>query len=150
MDAVEEAVARCGRRPGVLLLRRALPLLDGGAESAAETRARLRLHAAGFTALRHGVVVRDVGGGWLGQPDLADETAKVALQHEGLVHFEKGERQRRKDIDRDEVVRQEDWQVVSSTALDDAQPHRLVAKVTAAYLRAAKLWGSHVLPPHLR
>lgn len=149
-DAVEEAVARSRRRRGAVLLRRALPLLDAGSESPAESRARLRLHAAGFTALRHGVVVRDIGGEWLGQPDLGDEIAKVALQHEGLVHFEKGERQRRKDLDRDEVVRQQDWQVVTSTALDDARPERLIAKVTSAYLRAATLWGPHVLPPHLR
>jgi len=149
-DAVAEAVARSRRRPGAVLLRQALPLLDAGADSPAETRARLRLHAAGFSGLRHGVVVRDVGGGWLGQPDLADEVAKVALQHEGAVHFQKGERQRRKDLDRDEVVRQEDWQVVSSTALDDAKPDRLIAKVTSAYVRSAKLWGSQVLPPHLR
>ncbi len=148
--AIAEAVGRCARRPGSVLLRQVVPLLDAGSDSPAETRARLRLHAAGFTELRHKVVVRDVGGGWLGTPDLADEVARVALQHEGLVHFAKGEQQRRKDLDRDEVVRAEDWQVVSSTALDDAQPERLVAKVTAAYLRAAKLWGRQVLPPHLR
>lgn len=149
-EAVGEAVARTRRRPGAVLLRRALPLLDAGADSPAETRARLRLHAAGFSALRHGVVVRDLGGGWLGQPDLADDVAKVALQHEGAVHFAKGERQRRRDLDRDEVVRQEDWQVVTSTALDDARPERLIAKVTSAYLRSAKVWGRQVLPPHLR
>lgn len=149
-EAVGEAVARTRRRPGAVLLRRAFPLLDAGADSPAETRARLRLHAAGFSALRHGVVVRDLGGGWLGQPDLADDVAKVALQHEGAVHFAKGERQRRRDLDRDEVVRQEDWQVVTSTALDDARPERLIAKVTSAYLRSAKVWGRQVLPPHLR
>ena len=131
-------------------MRYAATLLDPGSDSPAETRARLRLHAAGFTALQHKVVVRDIGGGWLGEPDLADPLAKVALQHEGAIHFEKGERQRRKDIDRDEVVREEDWQVVSSTALDDAEPDRLIRKVTSAYQRAAKLWGPGVLPLHLR
>lgn len=150
LDAVAEAATRCRRRPGAVLLRQAVPLLDKGSDSPAETRARLRLHAAGFTELKHKVIVRDVGGGWLGQPDLADEVAKVALQHEGAIHFKKGEKQRRKDLDRDEVVRQEDWQVVSSVAQDDADPERLIRKVTAAYLRAAKLWGPQVLPPHLR
>ncbi len=149
-EAVAEAVDRCRRRRGAVLLRQAATLLDGGSDSPAETRMRLRLHAAGFTALRHKVVVRDLAGGWLAAPDLADEEAKVALQHEGAIHFERGERQRRKDIDRDEVTRSEGWQVVVSTALDDAQPHRLVRRVTSAYFRAAKLWGVHVLPPHLR
>jgi hypothetical protein len=148
--AIEQAVGRSSRRPGVRLLREAAALLDAGADSPAETRARLRLHAAGFTGLRHKVVVRDVGGGWLGVPDLADEEAKVALQHEGAVHFEKGVRQRRSDVDRDEVVRQDNWQVVTSTALDDARPDRLISKVTAAYLRSAALHGRHVLPAHLR
>jgi hypothetical protein len=149
-QAVAKAVARSGRRPGVVLLRQAAALLDPRSDSPAETRARLRLHAAGFTRLRHGVVVTDAHGGWLGQPDLADALARVALQHEGEVHFLKGVKQRRKDIDRDEVVREQDWQVVSSTALDDAQPERLIRKITAAYQRSARLWGSHVLPPHMR
>ena len=147
--AVATAVARCGGRRGAVLLRQAVPLFDAGSDSPAETRARLRLHAAGFTGLQHNVVVRDFGGGWLCEPDLADETAKVGLQHEGVVHFEKGEKQRRSDLDRDELARLEDWQIVSSTAIDDARPDRLVAKMTAAYRRAAQLWGPHVLPAHL-
>ncbi len=94
--------------------------------------------------------MRDGAGGWLGVPDLADPAAKVSVQHEGVVHFEKGADQRRKDVDRDEQVRREGWEVVVSTAIDDAQPSRLVDKVTRAYLRQAQLLGAHVLPPHLR
>jgi hypothetical protein len=149
-DALRAAVDRRPRRPGLVLARQALPLLDAGADSPAETRARLRLHAAGFTALRHGIVVRDQGGGWLSEPDLADDVAMVAVQHDGLVHVAGKPNQRRKDIARDEVTRQADYDVVVSTALDDAQPEKLIAKVTAAYLRAARLWGPHVLPAHLR
>lgn len=147
---IAAAVEAHGRRPGAVRLRAAVPLLDKGADSPAETRARLRLHAAGFARLQHKVIVRDIGGGWLGEPDLADEVAKVALQHEGAVHFQKGERQRVKDVDRDEVVRQEGWQVVTSTARDDRQPERLIARVTAAYRRSAALHGRDVLPAHLR
>jgi hypothetical protein len=149
-EDIASAVEDHGKNRGAVLLRQSVPMLDKGSDSPAETRSRLRLHAAGFVALKHKVVVRDVGGGWLGEPDLADEVAKVAVQHEGAIHFKKGERQRMKDLARDEVVRQEDWQVVASTAKDDARPELLIAKVTAAYDRAAKLWGRHVLPPHLR
>jgi hypothetical protein len=149
-EALRAAVDRRTRRPGLVLARRALPLLDAGSDSPAETRARLRLHAAGFAALRHGVAIRDEGGGWLAEPDLADEHARVAVQHDGLVHVVGTPGRRRKDIQRDEVSRQADWDVVVSTALDDAQPDLLVAKVTAAYRRAARLWGPQVLPPHLR
>jgi hypothetical protein len=149
-EAVAESVRRSARRPGLARLARAATLLDPGSDSPAETRGRLRLHAAGFTALQHKVVVSDGHGGWLGEPDLADPVAKVAWQYEGAVHFLRGEKQRQKDIDRDEVVREMDWQVLSSTSLDDAQPARLIRKMTAAYLRAAVLWGRDVLPLHLR
>ena len=148
--AVQEALARARWRPGVVLLRAAVPLLDPDSASPAETRMRLRLHAAGFVVLRHKVVVRDPGGGWLAEPDLADEIAKVAVQHEGKVHFDKGEGQRVRDLDRDELTRMEGWQVVVSTRIDDARPAQLVAKVSAAYQRAALIWGRHILPPHLR
>jgi hypothetical protein len=148
--SVAAAVDRRPRRPGLPLARRALPLLDPRAGSPAETRARLRLHAAGFTALRHGVVVRDEGGGWLAEPDLADDVAKVAVQHDGDVHRLKGRRRWEHDVQRDELARQADWQVVVATARDDRQPHLLVAKVADAYRRAARLAGPQVLPPHLR
>lgn len=149
-DPVDEALSRARRRAGVSRLRRAVPLFDPGSDSPAETRARLRLHAAGFVALQHGVTVRDAAGGWLARPDLADETAKVAVQHEGKVHFDKGEAQRVRDVDRDEITRMHDWQVVVSTRYDDARPQQLIAKVTAAYRRSALLWGHSVLPSHLR
>ncbi|MDT7546190.1 MAG: hypothetical protein QOE99_2300, partial [Actinomycetota bacterium] len=147
--ALQAAVDRRARRPGLVLARTALPLLDAGSASPAETRARLRLHAAGFSALAHGVVVRDDSGGWLAEPDLADEEAKVAVQHDGLVHLVGDPEQRRNDLHRDELTRQAGWQIVVSTAVDDRQPHLLLEKVTAAYRRAAQLSGRQVLPPHL-
>lgn len=167
LAALQAAVDRRRHRPGIVLARTLLPLLDGGADSPAETRARLRLHAAGFTGLRHGVTVRDAAGGWLADPDLADELAKIAVQHDGAVHFtddpssgndsagkdraqRDAVRRRRQDVQRDELTRQADWQVVVATALDDRRPHLLVDKVTDAYRRAGRLWGEHVLPRHLR
>jgi hypothetical protein len=146
----EAAVARRRRRPSLVLARQALPLLDPGAGSPAETRARLRLHAAGLRGLRHGVVVRDAAGGWLAEPDLGDEQARVAVQHDGLVHLVGNARQRRHDLQRDELTRQADWQAVVATALDERRPDLLTAKVTDASRRAARLRGSQVLPPHLR
>lgn len=107
--ALQAAVARRTKRPGLRLARAALPLLDGGAGSPAETRARLRLHAAGLTALKHGVVIRDEHGGWLAEPDLADDVAKVAVQHDGDVHRVKGRRRWEQDVQRDELSRQHGW-----------------------------------------
>ncbi len=148
--AVAAAVARRTRRPGLPLARRALSLLDGGADSPAETRLRLRLHAAGFTALRHGTVVRDTWGGWIAAPDLGDPQAKVAVQHDGEVHADGGRRQRHHDVLRDELTRQCGWQVVVTTAVDDRRPRQVVERVTHAYLRAAREHGPQVLPAFLR
>lgn len=149
-EEVAAAVATHGRRRGAVLLARAVPLLDRGADSPPESRARLRLHAAGFTLLQHKLVIRDAHGGWLGEPDLGDPIAKVAVQHEGAIHFEKGAKQRVKDVARDELARQAGWEVVISTALDDARPDRLISKVESAYLRQARVLGPGVLPCHLR
>lgn len=149
-EDIAAAVSDHGRRPGAVLLRQAVPLLDPRSGSPAETRCRLRVHTAGFTELVHGIVIRDAAGGWLAEPDLADEKAKVALQHEGEVHFLKGAKQRRHDVDRDDLSRAEGWEVVISTATDDAQPQRLLTRLEQAYLRAAQKWGRQVLPPHLR
>lgn len=148
--SLEAAVARRRKRAGLPLARHALTLLDAGADSPAETRMRLRLHLAGFTALRHGVVVLDGDRGWVASPDLADEAARVAVQHEGAVHFAGGVERWRRDLQRDELTRQAGWQVVLSTALDDRRPHLLVQKVAAAYHRASQLHGRSVLPLHLR
>ena len=149
-SALRQAVERRPGRRGLKLARRALPLLDGRSASPAESRARLRLHAAGFDRFQHGVVVRDEAGGWLAEPDLADQVARVAVQHDGLVHLLGDPRQRRSDLQRDELTRQAGWQVVVSTALDDQRPELLLQKVSAAYRRAAALLGPEVLPAHLR
>lgn len=148
--ALRRAVDRRSGRPGLPLARRALRLVDAKSGSPAETRARLRLHAAGFPALRHGVVVRDAAGGWLAEPDLADDVARVAVQHDGDVHRVRGRERWAQDVQRDELSRQQDWQVVVATARDDRHPHLLIGKVADAYRRAARLLGPQVLPPHLR
>lgn len=149
-EDVDAAVEAHGRRRGAVLLARAVPLLDKGADSPPETRARLRLHAAGFTRLQHQLVIRDAYGGWLARPDLGDPVAKVTVQHEGAVHFLKRAKQRAKDVARDELARQAGWEVVVSTAIDDARPDRLIAKVESAYLRQARVLGPLVLPCRLR
>ena len=154
-EAVLEAVRRAARRPGVVLMRQAVPLLDARAGSPAESRVRVRLHAAGFDRLVPGVRITDEAGGWLADPDLADEEARVAVQHDGDVHFEdddsgKALRRRRHDAARDDLSRERGWEVVVSTALDEHHPERLVDRVAAAYRRAARVLGPHVLPPHLR
>lgn len=135
--ALQSSVERAGRRKGVTMARAALPLLDPASASGGETRCRLMLHGAGFPDLRHAVVILDEGGQWLCEADLADPVARVAIQYDGLVHFTDDVDRRRRDIDRDELARQAGWEVVVLTALDLRDPLRAVAKVRAAYGRAA-------------
>ena len=128
VEQLRAAVGRRSRRPGLPLARAALGLVDPGAASPPETRMRLRLHAAGFSGLRHGVVVRDGAGGWLAAPDLADEQARVAVQYDGDVHRRADRHRWQQDVHRDELTRSSGWQLVVATALDDRQPHLLVAQ----------------------
>ncbi|HUR14875.1 MAG TPA: hypothetical protein VM097_10335 [Mycobacteriales bacterium] len=139
--ALDEAVERAWGRPGVVRLCELVQLADAGADSPAETRMRLRLHAAGFTGLRHGVVVRDAWGTLLSEPDLADPEARVAVQHDGAHHFTDAARSAF-DVARDERTRADGWEVVVSTVHDDRYPEQLVAKVAAAYARSARLRAS--------
>lgn len=152
--AVARAVDRARGRPGVVRLRQAFALLHSGSDSPAESRARVRLHLAGFTSLVPAVVIRDELGGWLAAADLGDAVARVAVQHDGKGHFSGDEgraaKQRRHDAERDDLSRDQGWEVVVSTARDDAEPERLIERVTRAYLRAARVRGPEVLPPHLR
>lgn len=136
-SAVEKAVGRAGRRKGVQLARQALPLLDPGAASPGETRCRLLLHGAGFTGLRHAVVITDAAGEWVAEADLGDPDARVAVQYDGLHHFESGAKQRVSDVARDELARLAGWEVVVLTSQDLRHPHLAIAKVQAAYGRAA-------------
>lgn len=149
-EQLRDAVERRPGRRGIRQARAALPLLDAGSDSPAETRARLRLHAAGFPSLRHGVQIRDRAGQWLATADLADERARVAVQHDGIVHLVGSPAQRRTDLQRDELTRQAGWEVVVATSLDDQRPELLVAKVAAAYERSAQRLGRAVLPSVLR
>lgn len=135
---LHEAVRRAGRRKGVVLAREAVLLVDPKSASVAETTTRLVLHAAGFTGLQHGVMLRDAHGGWIGEADLADEQARVCIQYDGAIHF--GEdidgRRRRQDASRDALARMAGWEVVVLLAEDLANPDLMIAKVTAAYERA--------------
>lgn len=128
--------ARAAGRRGVASARRAAAVADPGAASPGETRCRLLLHGAGFRELQHAVPLLDEAGQWLGEADLGDPAARVAVQYDGLVHFGPDVRQRLADVARDENARAAGWQVVVVTSHDLRQPHRAVAKVAAAYERA--------------
>ena len=94
--------------------------------------------------------MNDAAGQWLSEPDLGDKEARVAFQCDGEVHFDEKRPRTRSDVMRDELTREQDWQVAVITAIEDRHPHLLVARAVEVYRRAARMHGRHVLPPFLR
>lgn len=69
-------------------------------------------------------------------PDLGDEATRVLVQYDGAVHA--GWAARERDLQRHELARAAGWEVVVVTARDLRRPEHLVARVAAAYERAAQ------------
>lgn len=107
-----EAVAKA--HPGVRglqRLRRALRLVDGGAQSPHETAARLALIDAGLPAPKTQIRVYDDAGKFIGRVDMAYEEVKVAIEYDGEQHWsDPGIRAR--DIDKGVAYRETNWHVV--------------------------------------
>lgn len=131
LDAAVEAWAA---KRGVRRLQRALPLLDGRADSPMESRLRLLLVRAG---LPRPCVNRDVveDGAWLARPDLSYPAYKVAIEYEG-DHHRTDRRQWKNDKTRRRLLEDHGWLVIE--VIDDdvyKTPELTVARVRAA-LRA--------------
>jgi hypothetical protein len=118
-----------GARP----LRRVALLTRAGADSAMETRLRLRLAAAGLPEPEVNASVYDDRGGYLHQPDLSWPAWKVAADYDGAHHLTDVERRRRIDISRKEAMEEGGWVLRVLTATDVLrQPDRAVERVRRA------------------
>ena len=74
--------------------------------------------------------------GWRGSTSVTGER-RWACSTTASSHFD-GEAERwQRDIDRDELARAAGWEIVVLTALNLRDPQRMIAKVAAAYARAA-------------
>ena len=122
--------SRAGRR-GVRRLQRALPLVDGRADSAMETLLRLLLVRAGLPLPQ---VNRDVvaDGVWLARPDLSYPEQRIAIEYEG-DHHRTDRRQWKRDKTRRRLLEDHGWLVIE--VIDDdvyRTPELTVARVRAA------------------
>jgi hypothetical protein len=72
---------------GIVQLRRAIELMDGGAESPQETRTRLLLMAAGFPRPQTQIVVCDQFGYFIGRVDMGWTKWKVGVEYDGPQHW---------------------------------------------------------------
>ncbi|MBI3213510.1 MAG: DUF559 domain-containing protein [Mycobacterium sp.] len=100
---------------GSVLLRRALALMDSGAESPPETRTRLALLGAGLRRPQTQIVVHDDGGYPFARIDMGYEEFRVGIEYDGAQHWTDA-RQRAHDIERHHELAELGWAVVRVSA----------------------------------
>ena len=140
-EDIEAHLWHCDGRPGVVLARKARPLLRPRVDSPMETRTRLVLVLGGLPCPETGLEVYDEWGEWIGRPDLAYPELRVALQYEGDDH-RTNRRRWREDVRRDEVLQEHGWYVMRIVA-DDVfvHPQALVRRVRSRMERQRELLG---------
>lgn len=114
--------------------RRALSLVDGGAESPRETWLRLLIIQAGYPPPQTQIAVRGAYGELAAVLDMGWERIKVAVEYEG-DHHRTDRRQFNRDIARYEALADLGWIVVRVTA--DDLPGGILHRVAAAWSRRA-------------
>jgi hypothetical protein len=134
MADVELLAERYKGRRGIRWARRALSLVDAGAESPRETWLRLLLIRAGFPAPQTQIPVHDEYGQLVAVLDMGWEEMKLAVEYEG-DHHRTDRRQFNKDITRLETLTELRWTVVRVTVEDTEGG--VNARVQAAWDRRA-------------
>ncbi len=121
---------------GVDVVRQGLRLADEYSRSPAESRLRLAwVLDAGCPMPLANRAVFSREGRLLGIADLVDDAAGVVGEYDGGDHARA--RQRSRDAERDSVFRDHGLEVFRVTGFDAHHPDQVVARVRAAYARAA-------------
>lgn len=130
---IDEFVMVLNRRlryRGKVLARRAVPLLDGRAESPPESRLRVHLVEDGLPTPEVNAVITDEDGQFLARCDLVYRRWGVVVEYDGEVHASR--RVRHSDAARRTLLREHGWHVVEIVADDLRFPERAVGKVRRA------------------
>ncbi|MBS4729570.1 hypothetical protein MSM1_14875 [Mycobacterium sp. SM1] len=136
LDDVQPLIGAHRGARGMKQLRRALPLVDAGAESPQETRTRLALIAGGLPRPQTQIVVHDDWGRVLARIDMGWEEWLVGVEYDGPQHWT-DPRIRANDIERAANLQRRGWRLVRvSSELLSYRPHVIVARARDA-LRAA-------------
>lgn len=85
--AVDPMIDRHAGARGIVQLRRAVDLMDAGAESPQETRTRLLLVAANFPRPQTQIMVCDQFGYFIGRIDMGWVEWKVGVEYDGPQHW---------------------------------------------------------------
>ena len=86
-DDITALLHRHGGARGLVQLRDAIDLMDGGAESPQETLTRLLLIAAGFPRPETQILVCDEFGCFIGRVDMGWTEWKVGVEYDGPQHW---------------------------------------------------------------
>jgi hypothetical protein len=148
---VEILAARYPGRRGIRRARRALSLVDGGAESPRETWLRLLLVRAGFPRPQTQIPVYDECAQLVAELDMGWQEIRLAVEYEG-DHHRTDRRQFNKDIRRSEALSDLGWLHVRVTAEDTEGG--VVARVRSAWDRRActerEISPANSQPVHVR
>jgi hypothetical protein len=100
-------IDRTDHAPFSKVARQALPMLDGRSRSRPESHLRVAVSGPGMPRFEVNVPVYREEGGWLAEPDLSLEEAKLALEYQGADHAEV--RRMRRDLTRGVDLRSDRW-----------------------------------------
>jgi len=121
---------------GLVQLRRALPLVDGGAESPYETKTRLVLISSGLPRPQTQIEVLNDWHAVIARIDMGWEEWKVGVEFDGAQHWT-DPAQRTRDIDRLAELEARGWTIIRVSAdMLRHRPHVVVARVRTALLAA--------------
>jgi hypothetical protein len=135
LPEIELAAERHSGRHGLKRARKAIQLVDPGAESPRETRLRLLIIGAGYPPPETQITVYNEYGAFIAEVDMGWRDLKIAVQYEGGHH--RGPEQFAKDIRITREMTEAGWTVIRVTVRDtDATILRLIAVAWAQ--RAAR------------
>jgi Protein of unknown function (DUF559) len=121
---------------GLVQLRQALVLADGGAESPREAHTRLVLIGGGLPRPHTQIEVLNVWGAVIARIDMGWEEWKVGVEFDGAQHWT-DPMQRSRDIDRLAELQARGWTIIRVCADTLRQrPHVVVARRRSALLAA--------------
>lgn len=133
---VEALIERHRGVRGLVQLRHALGLSDGGAESPQETRTRLVLTDAGLRPKRTQIEVFDGDGDFVGRIDMGWDGWRVGVEYDGQQHWTEPAI-RAGDIERQAKLEALGWKIIRVSAdMLRYRPYVIVERTRAA-LRAA-------------
>lgn len=121
---------------GLVQLRRAVDLADGGAESPQETRTRLVLTFAGLPPERTQIEVFNPYAEFVGRIDMGWPRWKVGVEYDGQQHWT-DPAVRRRDIERSAELQELGWRIVRVSSDMLRYESGLIVARTRIALRAA-------------